>query len=50
MTAAKRSLGTTSFPNKKQFDKECSLKRNELRKLSNKKHKDPLNSVTSQNV
>ena len=29
--------------NKKWFDKECSLKRHELRKLANKKHRDPLN-------
>ena len=29
--------------NKKWFDKECRLKRHELRKLSNLKHRDPLN-------
>ena len=29
--------------NKKWFDKECCLKRQELRKLANKKHRDPLN-------
>ena len=29
--------------NKKWFDKECRLKRHELRKLANKKHRDPLN-------
>ena len=31
--------------NKKWFDRECRLKRHELRKLSNQKHRDPLNSV-----
>ena len=30
--------------NKKWFDHECRLKRHELRKLSNQKHRDPLNS------
>ena len=30
--------------NKKWFDRECQLKRHELRKLSNQKHRDPLNS------
>ena len=30
--------------NKKWFDLECRLKRHELRKLSNQKHRDPLNS------
>ena len=29
--------------NKKWFDKECRLKRHELRKLANKKYRDPLN-------
>lgn len=29
---------------KKWFDRECQLKRHELRKLSNQKHRDPLNS------
>ena len=29
---------------KKWFDRECQLKRYELRKLSNQKHRDPLNS------
>ena len=29
---------------KKWFDHECRLKRHELRKLSNQKHRDPLNS------
>ena len=32
------------FLNKKWFDKECRFKRHELRKWSNKKHKDPLNA------
>ena len=31
--------------NKKWFDKECRLKRHELRKLANKKHRDPLNPI-----
>ena len=30
--------------NKKWFDGECRLKRHEVRKLSNQKHRDPLNS------
>ena len=30
--------------NKKWFDCECRLKGHELRKLSNEKHRDPLNS------
>ena len=30
--------------NKKWFDCECRLKRHELRKVSNEKHRDPLNS------
>ena len=30
--------------NKKWFDKECRFKKNELRKLSNQKHRDPLNA------
>ena len=29
--------------NKKWFDKECRIKRHELRKLANKKHRDPTN-------
>ena len=29
--------------NKKWFDHECRIKRHELRKLSNRKHRDPLN-------
>ena len=31
--------------NKKWFDKECRLKRHELRKLANQKHRDPLNVI-----
>lgn len=31
--------------NKKRFDKKCGLKRHELRKLANKKHRDPLNPI-----
>ena len=34
-----------SLSNKKWFDKECRLKRHELRKLANKKHQDPLNTI-----
>ena len=30
--------------NKKWFDKECRFKKHELRKISNLKHKDPLNA------
>ena len=37
----KRHIKTSS--NKKWFDKECRLKRHELRKLANLKHRDPLN-------
>ena len=36
--------------NKKRFDKKCRLKRHELRKLANKKHKDPLNSIIGSNI
>ena len=39
----RRHKRTYSSPNKKWFDKECPLKRHELRKLSNEKHRDPLN-------
>ena len=57
MTATKRSLKikitkkrrrTTSFPNKKWFDKVYRFKTHELRKLSNKKHEDPPNTNLSQ--
>ena len=34
-----------SSSNKKRFDRECRFKRNELRKLSNQKHRDPLNPI-----
>ena len=37
----KRHIKSSS--NKKWFDKECRLKRHELRKLANLKHRDPLN-------
>ena len=30
--------------NKKWFDKECRFKKHELRKISNQKHRDPLNA------
>ena len=35
--------------NKKWFDKECHLKRHELRKLANLKHRDPLNITLREN-
>ena len=37
---SRKRIKTTS--NKKWFDRECRLKRHELRKLSNKKHRDPV--------
>ena len=42
-TAKKRRCKTSW--NKKWFDKECRYKRHELRKLSDQKHRDPLNST-----
>ena len=36
--------------NKKWFDKECCYKRHELRKLSNQKHRDPLNSTLREEI
>ena len=42
-TAKKRRCKISS--NKKWFDKECRYKRHELRKLSNQKHRDPLNNT-----
>ena len=41
----RRHKRTYSRSNKKWFDKECRLKRHELRKLSNEKHRDPLNTT-----
>ena len=41
----RRRKRTYSRSNKKWFDKECRLKRHELRKLSNEKHRDPLNTT-----
>ncbi|KAL9969524.1 hypothetical protein ACROYT_G021746 [Oculina patagonica] len=38
-----------SSSNKKWFDRECRLKRHELRKLANQKHRDPLNSILREN-
>ena len=35
--------------NKEWFDKECRLKRHELRKLANLKHRDPLNITLREN-
>ena len=40
----RRHKCTYSSPSKKWFDKECRLKRHELRKLSNEKQRDPLNN------
>lgn len=47
ITAAKNALRKKhkkikSSSNKKWFDKECRLKKHDLRKLSNQKHRDPL--------
>ena len=39
----RRSIKLSS--NKKWFDKECRLKRHELRKLANKENRDPLNPI-----
>ena len=38
-----------SSSNKKWFDWECRLKRDELRKLANNKHRDPLNPILREN-
>ena len=43
--AGKTCKRIKSLSNKKWFDKECRLKRHELRKLANKKHQDPLNTI-----
>ena len=43
--AGKTRKRIKSLSNKKWFDKECRLKRHELRKLANKKHLDPLNTT-----
>ena len=43
--AGKTRKRIKSLSNKKWFDKECRLKRHELRKLANKKHQDPLNTI-----
>ena len=34
-----------NIANKKWFDKECRIKRHQLRKLANKKHRNPSNNV-----
>ena len=41
----RRHKRTYSRSNKKWFDRECRLKTHELRKLSNEKHRDPLNTT-----
>ena len=43
--AGKTRKRIKSLSNKKWFDKECRLKRHELRKLTYKKHQDPLNTT-----
>ena len=43
--AAKTRKRIKSLSNKKRFDKECRLKRHELRKLANNEHQDPLNTT-----
>ena len=44
--AGKTRKRIKSLSNKKWFDKECRLKRHELRKLANKKHRDPFNTIS----
>ena len=39
----KKRKKVTNVSNKKWFDKECLLKRYEVRKLANQKHRDPIN-------
>ena len=39
----KRRTKLRKVTNKKWFDKDCKIKRSTLRKLSNQKHRDPLN-------
>jgi hypothetical protein len=39
----KKRKKVTTVSNKKWFDKECLLKRHEVRKLANQKHRDPMN-------
>ena len=43
--AGKTRKRIKSLSNKKWFDKECRLKRHELRKLANKKHRHPLKTT-----
>ena len=43
--AGKTPKRIKSLSNKKWFNKECRLKRHELRKLVNQKHQDPLNTI-----
>ena len=43
--AGKTRKRIKSLSNKKWFDKECCFKRLELRKLANKKHRDPLDTT-----
>ena len=43
--AAKTRKRIKSLSNKKRFDKECRLKRHELRKLASNEHQDPLNTT-----
>ena len=39
----KRRIKLRKVSDKKWFDKDCKMKRSTLRKLSNQKHRDPLN-------
>ena len=43
--AGKTCKRIKSLSNKKRFDKECRLKRHELRKLANNELQDPLNTT-----
>ena len=45
-TNKRRQRLLKNVTNKKWFDKECRIKRHQLRKLANQKHKDPSNNDT----
>ncbi len=45
-TNKRRQRLLKNVANKKWFDKECRIKRHQLRKLANQKHKDPSNNDT----
>jgi len=40
----KKSYKNETVIEQKWFDKECRFKKHELRKISNQKHRDPLNA------